>query len=97
MISLLSLSILKDSSVRPGPSVSGTSRWPQWDTEMQINTKVNGLLSGMSESNPQSVPRDKWWEGNHKWLLQAIFILFRGSGYIIKATVQTFLTKHIDL
>jgi hypothetical protein len=29
-------------------------------------------------------------EGDPKWLLQAVFILFRDTGYIIKVTVQAY-------
>ena len=38
----------------------------------------------------QSVPWGIWWESNPEWLLQAVFILFRGTGYISKVTVQTY-------
>jgi hypothetical protein len=40
--------------------------------------------------NLQSVPLGKWWEGDPEWLLQTVFILFRGIGYISKVTVQTY-------
>ena len=40
--------------------------------------------------NLQLVPQGKLLEGDPEWLLQAVFILFRGTGYISKVTVQTY-------
>jgi hypothetical protein len=57
---------------------------------MQINAKIRGLFSGTTGSILNQSFKESYEEGNPEWLLQAVFILFRGTGYISKATVQTY-------
>ena len=63
-----------------------TLRCPQVRHQEQSNRsmqkqEVYFLVVGI---DLQLVPQDKWLESDPKWLLQAFFILFRGTGYISK-------------
>jgi hypothetical protein len=82
---------LKDDSVRP-PTLG---QWYllrdalceiPWCRLMQ---KQEGYFP-LSGVNSKLVPQGKWLEGDPEWLLQAVFILFRGTGYISKVTCQTY-------
>jgi hypothetical protein len=56
---------------------------------MQIDAKARGLFSGALGSTLNQSLKASDEKVTPEWLLQAVFILFRGTGYISKVTVQT--------
>jgi hypothetical protein len=57
---------------------------------MQIDAKRKKFIFQRVRVNLQSVPQGKLLKQRPEWPLQAVFILFGGTGYISKVTVQTY-------
>ena len=59
-------------------------------SKTQIYAKARDLFYIESGSTLNQSLEASEGEGHPEWLLQAVFILFRGTGYISKVTVQTY-------